>query len=295
MVLSEEFHSEGAAVADIDGDSVQDIVSGPFWYRGPDFRQRVPYAAIRQYSIKGYSDHFFTFIEDFNGDGHPDILSLPIPGGAAVWYENPGGGEGLWERHVALSSVDNESPAFNDLNGDGVSDLICIHEGNFGYASPSVEHPSDEWAFTPISRGKSLGRFTHGLGVGDVDGDGVDDLAKGLAKRAPEGPWLFPEDQLSDMQDRLFAAEITREQAFRQLGQEVPYALTVETDTWRAFKDGEVRTRDLDAYGRLDAGREHVDAGLNRHRPGVGEPWKLNGLVHFRYEFLCGFIGVRPF
>jgi len=77
--------------------------------------------------------------------------------------------------------------------------------------------------------------------ISAITGDGVDDLARGLAKRAPEGPWLFPEDQLSDMQERLFAAEITREQAFRQLGQEVPYALTVETDTWRAFKDGEVR------------------------------------------------------
>ena len=70
---------------------------------------------------------------------------------------------------------------------------------------------------------------------------GVDDLAVELAKTAPKGPWLFPEDQLSDMQDRLFAAEITREQAFRQLGQEVPYALTVETEEWKEFQNGEVR------------------------------------------------------
>lgn len=72
-------------------------------------------------------------------------------------------------------------------------------------------------------------------------GDGVDQLAKVLAADAPEGPWLFPEDQLSDMQERLFAAEITREQAFRQLGQEVPYALTVETDVWQEFKNGDAR------------------------------------------------------
>lgn len=83
--------------------------------------------------------------------------------------------------------------------------------------------------------------FSHTFMISALKGDGVGDLAAVLAKIAPEGPWLFPEDQLSDMQDRLFAAEITREQAFVQLGQELPYALTVETDVWREYEDGEVR------------------------------------------------------
>lgn len=83
--------------------------------------------------------------------------------------------------------------------------------------------------------------FAHTFMLSAETGDGVDDLAATLAAEAPEGPWLFPEDQLTDMQDRLFAAEITREQAFRQLGQEVPYALTVETDAWKEYQDGEVR------------------------------------------------------
>ena len=60
--------------------------------------------------------------------------------------------------------------------------------------------------------------------------------------RLPEGPWLFPEDQLSDLSQRAMAAEITREQLFRQLHQELPYSLTVETDGWTASQDGsEVR------------------------------------------------------
>ena len=83
--------------------------------------------------------------------------------------------------------------------------------------------------------------FAETFMISALSGDGVNDLAAHLARQAPEGPWLFPEDQLSDMQDRLFAAEITREQAFRQLGQELPYALTVETDVWKEYKDGEVR------------------------------------------------------
>ena len=72
-------------------------------------------------------------------------------------------------------------------------------------------------------------------------GDGVPDLARHLAQAVPPGPWHYPEDQLSDMNDRLFAAEITREKLFERLHQELPYALTVETDDWRPFDDGSVR------------------------------------------------------
>ena len=72
-------------------------------------------------------------------------------------------------------------------------------------------------------------------------GDGVADLARHLAAAMPPGPWHYPEDQLSDMNDRLFAAEITREKLFERLHRELPYALTVETDDWRDFDDGSVR------------------------------------------------------
>ena len=72
-------------------------------------------------------------------------------------------------------------------------------------------------------------------------GDGVPDLVRHLAAAVPAGPWLYPEDQLSDMNDRLFAAEITREKLFDRLHQELPYALTVETEDWQGFDDGSVR------------------------------------------------------
>jgi GTP-binding protein Era len=72
-------------------------------------------------------------------------------------------------------------------------------------------------------------------------GDGVDDLLAALAARLPQGPWLFPEDQVSDMPERLLAAEIVREQLYRQLHQELPYRATVETDQWQEKDDGSVR------------------------------------------------------
>ena len=73
-------------------------------------------------------------------------------------------------------------------------------------------------------------------------GDGCEAVLDALPARVPEGPWLFPEDQLSDLSDRTLAAEITREHLFRQLKEELPYNLTVETDAWATAPDGaEVR------------------------------------------------------
>ena len=69
-------------------------------------------------------------------------------------------------------------------------------------------------------------------------GDGVEDLMSDVVAHLPEGPHHFPEDQLTDLPVRLLASEVTREHLFRQLHEEVPYALTVETEAWEEFKDG---------------------------------------------------------
>jgi GTP-binding protein Era len=85
------------------------------------------------------------------------------------------------------------------------------------------------------------GNFTDTFMISAANGDGVDDLMDTLVDRLPEGPWLYPEDQLSDMPERLLAAEVTREKLFLQLRQELPYALTVETEEWEDRPDGSVR------------------------------------------------------
>ena len=69
-------------------------------------------------------------------------------------------------------------------------------------------------------------------------GDGVPDLKQSLAQAMPEGPWLYPSDEVSDATDRMIANELTREQIFQQLHQELPYASAVETESWEDREDG---------------------------------------------------------
>ncbi|CAD0186440.1 Bex protein [Ruegeria sp. THAF57] len=72
-------------------------------------------------------------------------------------------------------------------------------------------------------------------------GHGVDDLRKWLAAELPEGPWLYPEDQIADLPLRMIAAEMTREKLTLRLHQELPYQLTVETENWEERKDGSAK------------------------------------------------------
>ncbi len=81
--------------------------------------------------------------------------------------------------------------------------------------------------------------------ISATEGDGVDALMDRLAAMVPAGPWLFPEDQVSDMPLRLLAAEITREKLFLRLHQELPYAIAVETETWTEQDDGAVRVNQV--------------------------------------------------
>jgi GTPase len=83
--------------------------------------------------------------------------------------------------------------------------------------------------------------FARTFMVSALSGDGVDDLRRALAEMVPPGPFLYPEDQMSDAPMRHLAAEITREKIFRQLHQELPYQSTVETDSWTERKDGSIR------------------------------------------------------
>jgi hypothetical protein len=195
--ITDKFWSEGAAFADFNQDGKMDIVSGPFWYEGPDFKVRHEYCPANHsftatnaqglvQTIEGfegalgvknaYSEDFLTFTFDINGDGWPDIIIIGFPGTESFWYENPKNKEGHWPRHTIIDVTDDESPAFGDLLGDGKPALMCCAGGYLGYASPDVKNPAEKWTFHPVSPKKDYQRFTHGLGFGDVNGDGRNDL-----------------------------------------------------------------------------------------------------------------------
>ncbi len=185
--LSSQFYSEGATVGDFNNDGAADVASGPFWYAGPTFQTKHQFYAQDPFDPHGYSNNFFAYCEDFNDDGWDDILIYGFPGQDASWYENPKGSQRFWQRHQVLNLVDNESPTFVDINGDGRRDIVCSSEGYFGFAEVNVQSPQSAWKFRRVSDKSAGGRFTHGLGVGDVNGDGRLDIIE------KNGWWQQPE------------------------------------------------------------------------------------------------------
>ncbi len=97
-----------------------------------------------------------------------------------------------------------------------------------------------------------MGCFSDVFMISATRGNGTDDLLRLLADTMPEGHWLFPEEQLTDMPQMLLAAEVTREKLYINVHQELPYALSVETDTWENFKDGSIKIEQT-IYVRRDS------------------------------------------
>ena len=192
IVVDKTFRAEGVAVGDINRDGRLDIFAGDVWYAAPDWKMH-EIRPVGQYDgTKGYSQCFANFSQDVNGDGWIDSIVIGMPGEPCLWYENPKDESGHWKERTVVKSACNETPLFVDLLGNGRPVLIFAvrPEGVMAWfgVPKDLEGPWDMHVIAgPAAPGTE--RYSHGLGCGDVNRDGRNDVI------INEGWWEAPEDR----------------------------------------------------------------------------------------------------
>jgi len=209
-VIDGKFRSEGVAIADVNRDGKRDVLIGDSWYEAPawtrhDIRQPGDYGD----GLRSYSKCMTCWQDDVNGDGWVDQLVIGFPGLPAYWYENPRGALGFWAEREIWPSACNETPLYVDLFGNGRRVLVMgwqpkgkDNEGQMAWFTPGSD-AAQAWEMHSISVPSQPGRvvpgtvrFAHGLGVGDLNGDGRNDvICTGgwweQPAKVTDAPWKF--------------------------------------------------------------------------------------------------------
>ncbi len=227
-VIDRTFRSEGVAVADVNKDGKTDVLLGEVWYEAPDWKMHEVRKPAEDYGdgLGKYSQSFACWADDVSGDGWTDLLVIRWPGAPCHWYENPKGKPGHWKEHVVWESACNETPQYVDLFGDGKRVLVMgwqpkgkEDQGQMAWFRPGKD-PTRPWEMHPISGPSRPGkevpgtrRFSHGLGIGDLNQDGrLDVICTGgwwehPAKAADE-PWPFHPANLGEACADMFAYDV---------------------------------------------------------------------------------------
>jgi len=176
----DEFYTEGSTIADVNKDGRPDIIAGARWFEAPEWKAHDVWKHKKFFYNKGYSDSFLNFATDVNEDGWPDMILFDFPGKEVYWLENPQAKDVLWTRTLIDSIASNESPMMADIDGDGKQDLVFGNEktGQMNWWSHSVKAKKVTWTRHAISepKAKGVGMFSHGLGWGDINNDGIKDV-----------------------------------------------------------------------------------------------------------------------
>ena len=218
-VIEGKFRSEGVAIADVNKDGSRDVLIEVPRYEAPDWiKHDIRKPGDYGDGLHSYSKCMTCWTDDINGDGWIDEIVIGFPGVAALWYENPQGKPGYWPEHQLWHSACNETPLYTDLFGDGRRVLVMgwqpkgkDNEGQMAWFSPASD-PSSPWEMHPVSEpslpGKAIPgtmKFAHGLGVGDLNGDGRSDVIctggwweQPEAGRKSSTPWPFHPARLGD-------------------------------------------------------------------------------------------------
>ncbi len=213
FTLDKEFRSEGVAVGDINHDGKIDVIAGNFWYEAPDWKPHEIAPAQSFDAAKGYSNSFVNYAWDVNNDGWIDQILIDTPGIPAVlWRENPGEKGGVWATHKIAANACNESPALGDLMlSPGLNDLgsggfygilqkvkkrdysrpnnakpaliFSVDDSQMNWFEPGTDvngeftkHPISLKSTKETAKTDGVFRYSHGLGVGDINGDGRNDV-----------------------------------------------------------------------------------------------------------------------
>lgn len=246
VVLTSKYFCDGINAGDVNRDGNPDIIAGPFWYEGPSFKKaHTIYEPVVHPTEPSPTDSMFSFVHDFDGDGWIDVMKLGrVHKHEAVWFHNPGKAKGMWKKHYVFERIRGESPTLVDIDGDKRKELVCHWENKWGFIQAD-KNATAPWKFHPVSTKRALNQFYHGTGVGDVDGDGLQDiiLNDGWMQQPAEGDGNWTE----------------RKFRFGNKGGAQMFAYDVDGDG-----DNDVVTS-LDAHGWGLAWFEQVKDGFNKH------------------------------